>query len=191
MRVLLTRNSDTNLSLRDRARIAADQRAEVFLSIHFNGFNGNARGSETWIQSVANGNLNYIADEAFARRVQSAVFGTLSRHDANARNRGIKEDKVLSVITDPYLGNSVTAATCRACLAEIEFIDVPAVDTLLNTGATANVVRAELAAALKTAILGELQVAVAVRSLQPARTKKRTKKRAKKKKRVSARRRRP
>ena len=164
-RVLLTRDRDVNLSLRDRAAMAAANGAELFLSIHFNGYDGRTRGTETWIESVANGNLNYTADRDFARRVQSAVYGTIQRHDPDARDRGVKENQVLGVIRDAYLGNDVKSALCRACLVEVEFIDVPDVDRLLNTGPAAGTVQTELAHALKTAILGELQVPYAFRTL--------------------------
>lgn len=155
--VMLTRDSDVNFSLKERAAVAKNNAAEVFLSIHFNGFDGKARGTETWIQSVANGNLNYTQDKGFADRVRSGVFGAIARYDPKARDRGIKEDKVLSVITDDYLGNSTGSPACRACLLEVEFIDVPAVDALLNTGSNAGAVQAAMAESLKTAILGELQ----------------------------------
>jgi hypothetical protein len=41
-------------------------------------------------------------------------------------------------------------------LLEIEFIDVPAVDQLLNTGPDTRAVRQEIAAAIKDAIVTEL-----------------------------------
>src|SRR3954468_10853030 len=37
--VILTRTTDVNLSLADRAKVAHDANADVFLSIHLNGFN--------------------------------------------------------------------------------------------------------------------------------------------------------
>ena len=49
IKVFLTRDSDVNLGLADRAAVAKSKKADIFLSIHFNGFNGVARGTETLI----------------------------------------------------------------------------------------------------------------------------------------------
>lgn len=154
VQVRLTRSNDTNLGLQDRARLAKDWPADLFLSIHFNGFNGAVRGTETWIEAAGHGNVNHAADLAYARRIQAAVHDAIKRHDPGARDRGVKEDKVLSVITDEYVGNTFEAAPCRACLVEVEFIDVPAVDLLLNRGPTANEVMNDIAKAIRDALLG-------------------------------------
>src|SRR4051812_22165589 len=48
--VRLTRTTDVNLSLRDRAAVAKVARADVFVSIHFNGFGDTSvQGTETWV----------------------------------------------------------------------------------------------------------------------------------------------
>ena len=44
----------------------------------------------------------------------------------------------------------------RGCLVEVEFIDVPAVDTLLNIGASSPAVRADICKAIAGAILEDL-----------------------------------
>jgi len=62
----------------------------------------------------------------------------------------------LGVLADPSLGNSAGSHPCRACLLEIEFMDVPAVDQLINTGPNAATMRSEIAAAIKDAILAQL-----------------------------------
>lgn len=62
----------------------------------------------------------------------------------------------LGVLADTHLGNTAANHPCRACLLEIEFIDVPLVDQLLNTGPNARAVRQEIAAAIKDVIVAEL-----------------------------------
>lgn len=152
--VLLTRDTDMNLTLADRAHVARDHHADRLLSIHFNGFNHQARGTETLIRGLADGNVNHADDKKFATRIQDAAFGVLKAHDPGAMDRGVKDQK-LGVLNDVQLGNT-SGGHCRACMIEVEFIDVAAVDALLNTGANAANVRAELAQGIANAILSDL-----------------------------------
>jgi N-acetylmuramoyl-L-alanine amidase len=153
--VFMTRTKDENLGLAARANVARDKKAALFLSIHYNGFDTRARGVEAFVRPESAGNVNLAADTAFAKRVQSRVFKAIKNRDAGTKDRGVKEMK-LGVLADISLGNSAGSHPCRACLVEIEFIDVAAVDTLLNTGANAATVRGEIASAIKDAILEEL-----------------------------------
>jgi N-acetylmuramoyl-L-alanine amidase len=154
--VRLTREDDRNLGLSNRARVAAEVRADVFLSLHFNGFDGQVRGTETWILSTANGNVNEADDRALAERLQAAVFRTIARHDAGARDRGVRDGQRLGVLADLSLGNTREDHATRACLLEVEFIDVPEVDRLLNGDASVHV-REALAAAVAEAIVDDLE----------------------------------
>jgi N-acetylmuramoyl-L-alanine amidase len=152
--VLMTRASDVNLGLAARANVARDNQAELFLSLHYNGFDGAARGVETFVRP-ASANVNHAADIAFAGKVQSRVFQAIRARDPGTRNRGVKEMR-LGVLEDGALGNTAAAHRCRAALLEIEFIDVAAVDQMLNTGTNAATVRREIADAIRDAILEEL-----------------------------------
>ena len=49
LNVILTRDNDVNLSLAARANVARDNQADIFVSIHFNGFNGVTRGVEAFV----------------------------------------------------------------------------------------------------------------------------------------------
>lgn len=151
IKVVMTRTTDTNLGLAARAQVAKKNKANIFLAIHFNGFNKKSRGTETLVRPKAAGNVNYAADKAFATRIQDALFNVIKSHDANAKNRGVK-DQVLGVLKDKDLG-----PTPRACLVEIEFIDVKEVDVLLNIGPNAAQVRSDIGKALATAILDDLK----------------------------------
>jgi N-acetylmuramoyl-L-alanine amidase len=153
--VVMTRTTDVNLGLAARATIARDHEADVFLSLHYNGFDAAVRGVETFVRPAAAGNVNHAADIAFASKVQARVFQALEARDPRTRNRGVKEMR-LGVLDDVALGNTAAVHRCRAALLEIEFIDVPAVDRLLNTGTDAAAVRQDIAHAIRDAILEEL-----------------------------------
>ena len=153
LNVVMTRTTDVNLSLADRARVARTNRADRFVSIHFNGFNHVTRGVETYVRR-AQDNVNLAEDKRFARRIQNAVFDVIEGFDAGSNDRGVKEER-FGVLNDAALGNT-SGGNCRACLLEVEFLDVPAVDVLLNTGPNANTVRQRIAQAIAGAIIHDL-----------------------------------
>jgi N-acetylmuramoyl-L-alanine amidase len=155
MLIYMTRSVDENLSLEKRANKARDVGADVFISLHFNGYNKIVRGTETIIRS--SDNVNPTQDTALANRVNAAVYGAISAADAKASNRGVKSQG-LGVLSDQYLGNTVAPYLTRAVLLETEFIDVLAVDQLLNTGANAKQVRQSIINALGDAILQDLRL---------------------------------
>ena len=82
--VILTRTDDTRVSLADRVAVARSNNADVFLSIHSNGFsNSSANGYEDYIHSSpSQGSINY--QNIFHRHV-SAVWVNAGR-----ANRGRK-----------------------------------------------------------------------------------------------------
>jgi N-acetylmuramoyl-L-alanine amidase len=131
--VVLTRDTDANKSLAARANVAKFHRAQLFLSIHFNGFDGKVRGAETLIHSI---NVNKDDDRAFAQAIQRSLLQALYEIDPTTKalpkyDRGVKEQS-LGVLADVALGNTGSAHGCRACLVEIEFMDVPTVDSLFR-----------------------------------------------------------
>jgi N-acetylmuramoyl-L-alanine amidase len=149
IKIFLTRDTDTNLGLSARAAVGKSKKADVFLSIHFNGFDGTVRGTETLI-SPKGINSNHAADNALAQRVQKAAFNAIKAHDSNAKSRGVKDQK-LGVLNQASLGTKA-----RGCLVEVEFIDVPAVDTLLNLSPSSSQVRADICKAIAGAIVDDL-----------------------------------
>ena len=150
LQIHLTRETDKNLGLCDRAKVAKTRRADIFLSIHCNGFNKIARGTETLIRPAVS-NPKHSADKALAQRVQKAAFNAIKAHDANAKNRGVKDQR-LGVLNRGCLG-----AKPRGCLVELEFIDVPAVDVLLNVGPNSPQVRSDMAKAIAGAIIDDIK----------------------------------
>ena len=115
--VKLTRTTDVNLSLMDRAAVAKSARADVFVSIHFNGFGDtHVQGTETWVHQ--NGSARSVD---LAGCVQRAALQA-TRH----RDRGVRR-KVLGVV-DP----ANHAQTTAACLAELSFITTSEEDERLH-----------------------------------------------------------
>lgn len=152
--IVMTRTTDVNLSLKDRAHFARDNHADRFVSIHLNASDAhNARGVETWIRRALD-NVNLNDDRRFAAKIQKAVFDAIEARDPLSNDRGVKEGQ-FGVLRDDSLGNT-TGGHCRACLLEVEFLDVPAVDVLLNTGPNATAVRSEIAKAIAGAIIVDL-----------------------------------
>lgn len=115
VKVVLTRDKDENLGLSDRAQVAADSDADLFLSIHCNGHPDNpaakVRGSEAFIDRKymrpvykviagksypqegpgvpASGvrNVNVAEDAAYASRIVTAFVETLKGFDPGAKYR--------------------------------------------------------------------------------------------------------
>jgi N-acetylmuramoyl-L-alanine amidase/outer membrane protein OmpA-like peptidoglycan-associated protein len=108
--VLLTRSDDTNLSLADRAKLARDNNAKMFLSIHMNGFpDSSVDGTEVWVARQASD-----ASTRFAKGVLERLAAA-----TGVKNRGVKQ-RDLGVLL-PARHASETAA----CLAEISFLTNP------------------------------------------------------------------
>jgi N-acetylmuramoyl-L-alanine amidase len=111
VQVAMTREKDENIGLSDRAALAADNSASLYLSIHFNANRGQARGTECWIdrkymqplQVTGTGetisregpgvkssglrNINVKDDEAFAQAIATAAVTALRTFDMKAKLR--------------------------------------------------------------------------------------------------------
>lgn len=151
----MTRAEDVNIAGPLRANIARDHGADILLSIHFNGFNGSARGTETLVRRSSD-NVNFNEDALLARRVNDAVYRAILAHDPDARDRDIKE-RQLAALSDAALGNSAEYHPLRSALLEVEFIDNEAVDKLLSVDEGYEQVRQDIADALAAALLADLR----------------------------------
>lgn len=140
--VVLTRETDVNVTGAERAGLAFKHKAKLFLAIHFNGDKkATTRGTETFFRAKNNNNINLQADMEFAQAVQSALFASLKSVDAGARDRLIKPDNQgnpdlpgFGVLNDKALGNDKRPDPCRAAYIEVEFITNPSVEKLLVSG---------------------------------------------------------
>ena len=132
--VVMTRTSDTDVSLERRAQIANDAGADLFLSIHANAHTDpSANGTETY---------HYPGSEAgkeLAGAIQFDLVTQLKRRDRGVRNANFA---VLRETNMP------------AALAEIAFISNPEEEALLETPAF----QAKAAYAIATGIAGYLGI---------------------------------
>lgn len=82
--VIMTRDSDAFVSLARRAEIANENKADLFLSIHFNAFNGSAKG---WEDFIYDGSIQDTTRN-FQNTLHQAVLPVLSHY--KLANRGKK-----------------------------------------------------------------------------------------------------
>lgn len=155
LRIHMSRVADENLPGLRRANTARDKGADILLSIHFNGFNGSARGTETLVRRRSD-NVNHDEDAALARRVNEAVYQAVRAHDNDARDRGVKEQQ-LAALSDPALGNTAEHRPLRSALLEVEFIDNLAVDNLLSINEGYEQVRQDIADAIANSLIEDLR----------------------------------
>ncbi|NND97689.1 MAG: N-acetylmuramoyl-L-alanine amidase [Pirellulaceae bacterium] len=105
--VRMTRSGDTNLGLADRAAVAKDLQADVFVSIHLNGFHDpTVQGTETLVSPDASDR-----SKALANRIQKRVLQV-----TGYRDRGVKPQEL--GVLQPDRHDPRTAA----CLVEVSFL---------------------------------------------------------------------
>lgn len=85
--VIMTRSKDEYIELLDRAGIANDENAELFLSIHFNiSANSDASGIETFYANENKVGIKTVEQKYFAVELQKALI-----EETQAVNRGAKD----------------------------------------------------------------------------------------------------
>ncbi|RWO49228.1 N-acetylmuramoyl-L-alanine amidase [Mesorhizobium sp.] len=124
--VLLTRDSDFNLSLADRAGVAKAVSAAVFVSIHFNASTGhNAQGTETFVHPTQG-----PESKRLCLAVQAASVAALGLQDRNASHPGGIKTGSFGVIS---ISNHAPATSC--VLHEVSFLDRADEETKLQSAA--------------------------------------------------------
>ena len=120
-RVLLTRDTDVNVGINDRARLAVDNDAAVFVSIHFNGDDDpDIQGTECWIGKGSPPACKLLAQGVLDRVV--AANGL--------RNRGVNTTTGTEYgVVNPANQLETTAYA----LMEMSFITNPAEERRLGT----------------------------------------------------------
>jgi N-acetylmuramoyl-L-alanine amidase len=156
-RVVLTRDRDIDVSLENRAAIANNNRAVLFISVHVNGFpRSSARGSETYFLS-----LNATDEEArrlaYMENNSSDIESKISSEDEDdimmilwdmAQSAFIKQSSELAENIQRELNSLLgtrnrgikqapfkvlTGVACPAILVEIAFISNPEEERKLKT----------------------------------------------------------
>ena len=136
--VNLTRDSDVNIGLADRAKTARDKAAALFLSVHLNGWEDAAvDGTETWVARSAN-----QRSKDFAAKLLAKLTGA-----TKVKNRGVKQSDFGVLLPDRHHGKTA------ACLAEIAFLTNPSQAKQLADEAY----KQKIAEALAAAIIEQLQ----------------------------------
>lgn len=109
MDVSITRTRDEFIKLQDRASLANETNADIFLSIHINSSeNTNASGIEVLYASEKNIKIKSTVQKHFAQELQKALL-----KETGAVNRGIKNRPAIIVLNQ---------TKTVAALAELGFI---------------------------------------------------------------------
>jgi N-acetylmuramoyl-L-alanine amidase len=141
VRVVLTRDGNHNLSLADRARIASEQGADVFLSLHLNG-DRNPRRDETicFVARNASGASRVLA-RTVADRVSLVTLG---------HNRGVHLRDLGVLLSERHLPETASA------LVEIGHLTNPRQARLLEHSGYRDEVARAIAGAIAEALGGEV-----------------------------------
>ncbi|MBO9622249.1 MAG: N-acetylmuramoyl-L-alanine amidase [Sphingomonas sp.] len=155
--VVMTRTTDVNVGIAQRAALAGSSKAEAFVCLHFNGGAPSAQGAETYYAAAANGNSNEAEDKAFATAVHAGLIAGMRAIHPQARDRGVKPDTqsgpgAMGVLRDAALGNTTRPKKCVAAYIEAEFITNRTIDQLLVSGPDAVPNRTKVMASVAKAI---------------------------------------
>lgn len=129
--VLLTRRRDVTVSLAERTNLANNQKADLFVSIHYNGFSDpNAHGTETYWHT--NGSKD---SQSLANLLQNELLNKLGR-----RNRGVKqanfhvlrESKMTSALIEPLFLTNPTEENLMKDPNNVRKVAQAVVDAILK-----------------------------------------------------------
>ena len=157
LRIFLTRNNDSNIGGYERAHVARDKSADVFLSLHFNSSDSakTARGSLVVTRNTDN--KNSMEDTSFESRLAGPVNNAIQALDG-AQRTNITPVSGGNAMTSDILGFFQDTAyhPIRSTVLEIEFIHSEGGDSLIN-GIKKDIVRRNTMRATAASILDELQ----------------------------------
>lgn len=151
-RVLMTRNTDINIGINQRANLARTSEAEVFVSIHFNGNVSPAvQGTESWVSEGSPPRCRLLARGTLDRLVQANGL----------RNRGVRTSIPTQFgVINPASHDPATAHT----LVEVSFMTDPVEEQRLRTGTYLD----SIAGAIALGIDHYMQAAEGVPAAPPA-----------------------
>ena len=155
---VITRSTDVNVGMTERARIALARNTKAFVSIHFNASDSHrAQGALGMVQDAGHGNPNVARDGAYANALADAVSAVTQRYDPKSRRRSFLTDRELKGGRGSFLlhhlRETAQGRSFPACFLEIDFIDNPEVEAWLVKGEKGRAVRAEIAKALANALI--------------------------------------
>lgn len=107
--VVMTRDEDVFVTLDNRCIIANESKADLFVSIHRNLYDGEAQGVEIWVT-----NKKYDADTLLGQNIMDGLDAA-----GISRNRGVN----FGFIGNPYVNYQVNRETdMPSCLIELGFM---------------------------------------------------------------------
>lgn len=111
--VIMTRSTDVYVELADRAKIANDSNADIFISIHGNSFNSIANGTETfWYGKYERANSILLANTLQNNVVKTT--GIRHRRVAEGNFHVIRETKIPSALVEVgFIDNPSDAAKLK------------------------------------------------------------------------------
>jgi N-acetylmuramoyl-L-alanine amidase len=133
-----TRTADVNPDFARRAAVAAETKAEWFLSIHFNAVPKGAKkkSGTLGLVQMKSKNPHYPADAAFAAALTSAANGAIRQWLPQSPALPVMDDRGLHGGQGSNLFYQLRRQTKQpltACFLEVEFMDNPAVEAALLT----------------------------------------------------------
>ena len=118
--VLLTRKSDTRpghdqkSSLQERVKFAKQNEGDIFISIHANAFNGNAKGTETYYYNSSESektNPHVEESRVLAKKIQTRLVEALQTRDRGVKHGDlhvIRENDMPAVLTElAFIDNGI------------------------------------------------------------------------------------
>lgn len=108
IKTIMTRDNDTNVSLRQRCQIANKKEADIFVSIHRNSAKA-GKGVEIWTSRIKNKNDMNLANSILENLANTEI----------QENRGVKSGTAKGGFTDYYV---LKNTKMPSCLVELGFI---------------------------------------------------------------------
>ncbi|MBF7156691.1 N-acetylmuramoyl-L-alanine amidase [Bacillus albus] len=118
--VLLTRESDTRpghdqkSSLQERVKFAKQNQGDIFISVHANAYNGNAKGTETYYYKSSNSkktNPHVEESRVLAEKIQTRLVDALQTRDRGVKHGDlhvIRENDMPAVLTElAFIDNGI------------------------------------------------------------------------------------
>lgn len=121
--VHITRNRDTNISAVERVKLARENDADAFVSIHMNAdLNEEVQGTETWVDIIQSDKSVLLASS-----LQQKVL-SVTKH----RNRGLKTTKKDRPRGIDVLNADDHKIKTAACLIEVSYLTNPKEEIILK-----------------------------------------------------------
>jgi len=108
IKIIMTRDNDTSVSLRQRCNIANKKEADIFVSIHRNSAEA-GKGIEIWTSRIKNKDDLNLANSILDKLINTEI----------QENRGIKSGTAKGGFTDYYV---LKNTKMPSCLVELGFI---------------------------------------------------------------------